>query len=170
MNYTNLPLIFLFASSVIYAFFMSIMTFTKNNFSFLSDRYVFQINKDKTGNYHSTLLATTIGSYIGSLAIMILLIERLITKDDYGHVTKFKQEILFMFLLGVAILISLTVLLAYFSNSERVFGTGSSENLSYNYPFFNTLSYLIVFLVLGALYVNNIFTLAKQRDLEINTQ
>lgn len=167
MNYTNLPLIFLFASSIIYAFFMSIMTFTKNNFTFLSDRYVFQINKDKTGNYHTTLLATTIGSYVGALAILILLIERLVTKDEYGHVTRFKGEILFLYLLGLAILISLLVLLGYFSVDERVFGTGSSVNLTYNYPFYNTLCYLIIFIVLGALYVHNIFILAKQRVLTI---
>lgn len=97
---------------------------------------------------------------------MILLIERLVTKDEYGHVTKFKGEILFMYLLGVAIFVALIVLLGYFSNSERVFGTGSSTNLSYNYPLFNTLIYLVIFLVCGALYVNNIFSLAKQRGME----
>jgi len=146
------------------------MTFTKNNFTFLSDRYVKQINKDNKGNYHSTLLATTIGSYVGAFAILVLLIERVVTKDDYGHVTKFKWEILFLFLFGLAILISLIALLAYFSTDEDIFGTKTGENLSYNYPFINTLCYTIAFLVLGALYVNNIFSLASKRDLEISNQ
>jgi hypothetical protein len=168
MNYTNLPLIFLFSSSIIYAFFMSIMTFTKNNFSFLSDRYVSQINKDKKSNYHSTLLATTIGSYFGALIIFILLFERLATSDEFGHIARFKSEILFLFLLGLFVLLSLTILLAYFSINERMFGTGNNTNLTYNYPFFNTLCYLIVFLVLGSLYVNNVYSLAKQRDLKLS--
>ena len=64
MNYTNLPLIILFSIGVIYSFFMSIMTFTKNNMTFLDNRYVTQINKEDKGNYHSTLMATTIGSYL----------------------------------------------------------------------------------------------------------
>ena len=99
MNYTNLPLIILFSIAVIYSFFMSIMTFTKNNMTFLDNRYIAQINKDDKGNYHSTLMATTIGSYVGAFVLLILLIERLITKDENGHVVKFKWEILAMFIL-----------------------------------------------------------------------
>ena len=166
---TKLPLIFLFASSVIYAIFMSLMTFTKSKISMFPDRYVQQINKDDKGNYHTTLLATTVGSYIGALAIGLFLLERVISKDNYGQVTGFKYTTLFMYLFGLAVLISLAILLAYFSYNERVFGIGSSENLTYNYPFTATLSYFFVFLILGAIYVSDVFKLEQQRKQEISS-
>jgi len=168
MNYTNLPLIILFSIAVIYSFFMSIMTFTKSNMTFLDNRYVTQINKDDRGNYHSTLMATTIGSYVGAFILLILLIERLVTKDEEGHVVKFKWEILAMFIFGILVLLSLTILLVYFSTHENVFGTSGSANITYNYPFFNTLAYLIIFIVLGALYVHNIFKLSSQKTIVSN--
>lgn len=149
---------------------MSTMTFTKSGLTFYSDRYVTQINSDTTGNYHSTLLATTIGSYVGSLVLFILLIERLFTKDIYGHVSKFKWEMLALYLFGLIILITLDALLFYFAGQDRVFGIGNQNNISYNYPFINTLCYMILYLALGALYIDDIFKLNKNKieNLKIN--
>ena len=93
----------------------------------------------------------------------MLLIERLVTKDEKGHVVKFKWEILAMFIFGILVLLSLTILLVYFSTQENVFGTSGSANITYNYPFFNTLAYLLIFIVLGSLYVHNIFSLSSQK-------
>ena len=59
------------------------------------------------------------------------------------------------------------VMLAYFSYDERIFGVGESVNLTYNYPFINTLCYFVVFAVLGGLYISAVYKLAEARKLEL---
>lgn len=148
MDLFKITLIILFGFTVGYSILMSILTFDQKSLNTLPT--IYKLGSNKKGKYHTTLITTTISSYLFILLFLLFIVRSDSILEEYKY-----QYYLFF---GLLLLINITssILFAIYSIEEKTFTKNKFKNLEYNYPFFVTLSYSILILILGSITVHNL--------------
>jgi len=142
--------------TLIYSIFMSLMTWGKGNINFFPTAYNSALKNKKKSNYYYTLLSTTSFSYLLLFLIFFFAIEKLYSISKKLNITRSTYTIYLIFFVSSLIsLLALDTSLGYFSVKDDYFDKGI-KSLEYNYPFYATTVYLIIFLIVGSFSVNNL--------------
>jgi hypothetical protein len=145
----------LFTATLIYSVLMSLMTFTTTHLSIFPTAYISSIKNKKSSKYYTTLLSNTISSYIITFSLFMLLLESFLELSKKTNIiSSLRINSIIFFTLFVLILIGFISLLAIYANRDNFFVSKDKNNMDYNYPFFATLAYTIIFIILGSYYIS----------------
>lgn len=151
-NWTgSYQLIFLLAFTVIYSAFISILTFSKDKLSFLSETYLKA--KDQDSKYKTTLYASSGYSYL--LVILILGMMMIAINRNHKSITNNYGLITGILIFSMLGLLALSVLLAYLPIHDNLFGK-KIKSWEFNYPFLVTSVYTIIFIIFASWYLTDI--------------
>jgi hypothetical protein len=142
---------FLFALTVIYTVFISLLTFTKDNLSFLSQVYINGISQKSA--YKDTLYASCGYGYFLTVLLFSLLL--IVMNRGTSKIAGSYNLLLTFFIVSTLILLTLSFLSGWLSYHEKVFTKGV-KNLEYNYPFYINVLYSIFFIILAFWYISDL--------------